>query len=172
MSETLARTEARAVGFVTAHTSRHTYSAIDNRPEVLFFPSVRFQTADSRTIEFENNLGSNAPPRIGDEVTVLYDPARPEKAKARGGEGRPGVHVEGRPQSVTRCGSDLSRDDGVLLSLLRVGDRLGVAGVAPHDEGYAPSPQGVATSRLAEPRIRGRAGPLPRPSERIPRTCS
>ncbi len=81
MSETLTRTEARAVGVVTAHTSRRTYSAMDNRPEVLFFPSVRFQTADGRTVEFENDLGSNAPPRVGDEVTVLYDPARPEEAK-------------------------------------------------------------------------------------------
>jgi uncharacterized protein DUF3592 len=81
VSETLAETEARAVGVVTTHKSRRTYSAIDNRPEVLFFPSVGFQTAYGRTVEFENDLGSNAPPRVGDEVTVLYDPARPEEAK-------------------------------------------------------------------------------------------
>jgi len=81
VSETLAKTDARAVGVVTAHKSRRSYSAMDNRPEVLFFPSVRFQTADGRTVEFENDLGSNAPPRVGDEVTVLYDPARPEEAK-------------------------------------------------------------------------------------------
>ena len=81
MSETLARTGARAVGVVTAHTSRRSYSATDNRPEVLFFLSVRFQTADGRIVEFENDLGSNAPPRVGDKVTVLYDPARPEEAK-------------------------------------------------------------------------------------------
>ena len=42
---------------------------------------MRFQTAEGRTVEFENDLGSNAPPRVGDEVTVLYDPARPEEAK-------------------------------------------------------------------------------------------
>ena len=82
MSETLARTEARAVGVVTAHTSRRTYSGIDQRPEVLFYPSVRFQTEDGKTVEFENRLGSNAPPRVGEEVTVVYDPARPEEAKA------------------------------------------------------------------------------------------
>ena len=81
MSETLARTEARAVGVVTAHTSRRTYSGIDQRPEVLFYPSVRFQTEDGKTVEFENRLGSNAPPRVGEEVTVVYDPARPEEAK-------------------------------------------------------------------------------------------
>ena len=83
MSETLPKAEARAVGVVTAHKSRRTYSGIDNRPEVLFFPSVRFQTADGRSVEFENDLGSNAPPRVGDEVTVLYDPLRPEEAQIK-----------------------------------------------------------------------------------------
>ncbi len=81
MSETLARTEARAMGVVMAHTSRRTYSAMDNRPGVLFYPSVRFQTADGRTVEFHNKLGTNAPPRVEDEVTVIYDPQRPEEAK-------------------------------------------------------------------------------------------
>lgn len=54
---------------------------MDQRPGVLFYPSVRFQTADGRTVEFQSKLGSNAPPRVGDEVTVLYDPQRPEEAR-------------------------------------------------------------------------------------------
>jgi hypothetical protein len=32
-------------------------------------------------VEFENKLGSNAPPRVGERVTVLYEPQRPEEAK-------------------------------------------------------------------------------------------
>ena len=48
---------------------------------LLYFPSVRFQTADGRTIEFQNKTGTNAPPRVGDEVAVLYDPAWPEEAE-------------------------------------------------------------------------------------------
>jgi len=48
---------------------------------VLYYPSVRFQAADGRTVEFQNKLGTNVPPRAGDEVTVIYDPARPEQAK-------------------------------------------------------------------------------------------
>ena len=47
----------------------------------MFFPSVRFQTADGRIVEFQNKVGSNAPPRVGDEVTVLYDPEHPEEAR-------------------------------------------------------------------------------------------
>ena len=80
MSETRAITEARAVGVVTGHTSRSTHH-VDDPPGRVFFPSVRFRTADSRTVEFENKLGTNAPPRVGERVTVLYDPERPEEAK-------------------------------------------------------------------------------------------
>jgi hypothetical protein len=79
LSETRATTEARAVGVVTGHTSRSTYDL--DSPGRLLFPSVRFQTADGRTVEFQNKVGSNAPPRVGDEVTVLYDPERPEEAR-------------------------------------------------------------------------------------------
>lgn len=80
MSDTLVSAEARAVGIVTDHTSRRTYGT-DHGVDVLFYPSVRFQTADGRTVEFQNKIGTNAPPRVGDEVTVLYDPTRPEEAK-------------------------------------------------------------------------------------------
>jgi hypothetical protein len=52
----------------------------------VIFPSLRFQTADGRTVEFQNKLGTNAPPRVGDEVTVFYDPARPEDAKVALGD--------------------------------------------------------------------------------------
>ena len=47
---------------------------------------MRFQTADGRTAEFQNNIGTNAPPRVGDEVIVLYDPGRPEDAKVALGD--------------------------------------------------------------------------------------
>ena len=80
MSDTLLSTEARAVGIVTDHTSRRSHG-MDHRARVLFYPSVRFQTTDGRTVEFQNKLGTNAPPRVGDQLTVIYDPARPEGAK-------------------------------------------------------------------------------------------
>lgn len=80
MGDTLVGTEARAVGIVTDHTSRRSHG-MDHRAHVLFYPSVRFQTADSRTVEFQNKLGTNVPPQVGDEVTVIYDPVRPEEAK-------------------------------------------------------------------------------------------
>ena len=54
---------------------------MDHRVDVLFYPSVRFQTADGRTVEFQNKIGTNVPPGVGDQVTVIYDPAWPEEAK-------------------------------------------------------------------------------------------
>ena len=80
MSDTLVSTEARAVGMVTDYTFRRSYG-MDHRVDVLFYPSVRFQSPDGRTVEFQNKLGTNVPPRVGDEVPVIYDPARPEEAK-------------------------------------------------------------------------------------------
>lgn len=74
------RTGTRTVGVVTSHTSRRSHG-MDNHTSVLFFPSVRFQTEDGKTVEFHNKVGSNAPPKVGEEVTVIYDPERPEEAK-------------------------------------------------------------------------------------------
>jgi hypothetical protein len=54
------------VGVVTDYTSRRSYSSMDHRASLLIFPSVRFQTQDGKTVEFENKVGSNAPSRVGD----------------------------------------------------------------------------------------------------------
>ncbi len=75
MSETQPTGELQATGIVIAHHSRQ-YSR-----DVLIHPVVRFQTQDGRTVEFESATGSNMPPKVGEEVTVLYDPLRPEEAK-------------------------------------------------------------------------------------------
>jgi hypothetical protein len=77
LSETQPSGELSAVGVVIGHSFRPSYSG----PGGVVYPSVRFQTADGRTIEFQNGLGSNAPPRVGEQVTVFYDPGRPEDAK-------------------------------------------------------------------------------------------
>ena len=82
MSETQPGSELKAVGVVIGHTSRRSYAGSGG----VTFPSVRFQTADGRTVEFQNKLGTNAPPRVGDEVTVFYDPWRPEDAKIAMGD--------------------------------------------------------------------------------------
>src|SRR3712207_620853 len=49
----------------------------------LSHPVVRFVTGDGRTVEFESQAGSNLAPKVGQQVTVLYDPLRPEEAKIR-----------------------------------------------------------------------------------------
>lgn len=68
--------ETNAVGIVTGHNARRYPSG-----SVLIHPTVRFQTPDDRTVEFESPVGSNVPPKVGEEVTVRYDPSRPEAAR-------------------------------------------------------------------------------------------
>ena len=77
MSETQPRSELSAVGVVTGHTFRAGHGGSTG----VIYPSVRFQTAEGRTVEFQNGVGSNAPPKVGEEVTVYYYPERPEEAK-------------------------------------------------------------------------------------------
>lgn len=72
--------EARTTGTVIGHSHRRRYG-MDHGVSVLIYPVVRFQTEDGRTIEFESGLGSNMPPKVGEEVEVFYDPARPEEAR-------------------------------------------------------------------------------------------
>lgn len=68
--------EIQTTGVVTDHKSRRHHGG--GRPSVLIYPVVKFQTQDGETIEFESGLGSNMPPKVGEEVTVLYDPSRPD----------------------------------------------------------------------------------------------
>jgi len=79
LSDMHPQSQLTAIGVVTGHTSRRSYAS--DHPGMLLFPSVRFQTADGRTVEFQSKVGSNAPAKVGEEVTVFYDPERPEDAK-------------------------------------------------------------------------------------------
>lgn len=47
---------------------------------MLYHPVVRFATADGQRIEAESRTGSNPPSaRVGQTVTVRYDPTTPER---------------------------------------------------------------------------------------------
>ena len=81
MSETQPGSESSTVGVVISHTFRRSYAGSGG----VIYPSVRFHTADGRTVEFQNKIGTNAPPRVGDEVTVIYDPEQPEEARLSAG---------------------------------------------------------------------------------------
>jgi hypothetical protein len=74
------RTKLSAVGVVTDLTGEVIFGGYGSSRHAVSYPRVRFQTADGRTIEFRSKTGTNAPPQVGDEVTVYYDPERPEEA--------------------------------------------------------------------------------------------
>lgn len=75
---------ASATGTVTDSVGRW-YSDPGDDPGVskLSHPVVRFVTGDGRTVEFESQVGSNLAPKVGQEVTVLYDPLNPKEARIR-----------------------------------------------------------------------------------------
>jgi Protein of unknown function (DUF3592) len=71
--------ELRATGIVIDHKVRSS-GGFDSYSRLLF-PVVRFETQDGTSVEFESGLGTNIPPRVGEEVTVIYEPSRPQEAK-------------------------------------------------------------------------------------------
>jgi Protein of unknown function (DUF3592) len=46
-----------------------------------YFSRVEFMTADGHRHKFSSESGKPKPPRIGDEVSVLYDPVMPDWAR-------------------------------------------------------------------------------------------
>ncbi len=73
-----AGTAQRATGVVVGQRSSWSSSA---QSDMLVHPVVRYRTADGREVTFQASVGS-APPvhTVGQRVTVLYDPAAPERA--------------------------------------------------------------------------------------------
>jgi hypothetical protein len=47
----------------------------------VYYPVVRFTTAEGRTVEFRSSTGSSSAPDVGDRVEVLYDSDDPQDAK-------------------------------------------------------------------------------------------
>jgi uncharacterized protein DUF3592 len=73
-----------AKGTITDSVSRwHSDPGDDPGVSRLSHPVVRFVTGDGRTVEFESQVGSNLAPKVGQQVTVLYDPLNPKEAKIK-----------------------------------------------------------------------------------------
>jgi Protein of unknown function (DUF3592) len=75
---------ASAKGTVTDSVSRwHSDPGDDPGVSRLSHPVVRFVTGDGRTVEFESQVGSTLAPKVGQQVTVLYDPLKPKEARIK-----------------------------------------------------------------------------------------
>ncbi|NOS86143.1 MAG: DUF3592 domain-containing protein [Ignavibacteria bacterium] len=90
-----------AIGIISyVRTKRFLSSAVETRGQVIgnvfkgsgegggsmYSPKIQFTDRMGKQFEFTENWSSNRPDfKIGDEVIVLYDPARPQKAR-RGGK--------------------------------------------------------------------------------------
>ncbi len=48
------------------------------RVQEYYYAIIEFTTADGATVRAKSQIGHGRPPRIGDTVSILYDPRRPE----------------------------------------------------------------------------------------------
>ncbi len=56
----------------------------DGNTSYMYYPEVKFQTADGKSITFQANTGSNPPSySVGEKIDVLYLPESPNKAKIK-----------------------------------------------------------------------------------------
>ncbi|GAA3109900.1 DUF3592 domain-containing protein [Streptosporangium carneum] len=59
----------------------------------VYYPTLRFQTVQGSVVETESDLGSNpSPVRPGQQVMVVYDPERPQRARLDGAGGKGVLH--------------------------------------------------------------------------------
>ncbi|MEV7009669.1 DUF3592 domain-containing protein [Streptosporangium sp. NPDC051022] len=59
----------------------------------VYYPTLRFQTVQGSVVETESDLGSNpSPVRPGQQVMVVYDPARPQRVRLDGAGGSGVLH--------------------------------------------------------------------------------
>lgn len=85
----LARHGVRVPGVVT----RLRWDSSESGSGGSHYPTLRFQTREGEMVEAESDLGTNpAPARVGQQVTVLYDPAKPVRARLDTAFGRGTVH--------------------------------------------------------------------------------
>lgn len=72
--------EIRATGTVIGHRHKKR-RGVGNKVDILVHAIVEFEAEGGDIVEFESGLGSNIPPKVGEEVEVFYDPSRPEEAR-------------------------------------------------------------------------------------------
>lgn len=54
---------------------------------IVYMPTVEFTTADGTPVRATSHIGTNPRPgRVGDTVTVLYDPRNPKKVRVQSGK--------------------------------------------------------------------------------------
>ncbi|MBO0884632.1 MAG: DUF3592 domain-containing protein, partial [Mycobacterium sp.] len=79
------RGAARAQGTIVAFDARDP-GTVDTHG-IVYMPTVDFVTADGTPVRATSTIGTNPRPgRVGDTVTVLYDPGNPRKVRVQSGQ--------------------------------------------------------------------------------------
>jgi len=74
-------TAAAAEGRIVDYTADRDLS--DDDDQVMYTPVIEFTTSDERVLRFTAGTSSSSRPAVGRQVTVLYDPAQPERARLK-----------------------------------------------------------------------------------------
>ena len=81
------RVAQRAPGRVVGHKADD-YAVRPGDVNLLIHPIVEYRAGDGRPVSFEHPVGrTSAAFSVGEEVTVMYDPAHPENARIETGWG-------------------------------------------------------------------------------------
>lgn len=71
-----------ASGMVVGHEPESSSTRTGGRSQGLFAPIISFNASDGRTVQFTSSeYAAQSLYPLGRQVTVLYDPARPERAE-------------------------------------------------------------------------------------------
>ncbi|MEU0479336.1 DUF3592 domain-containing protein [Streptosporangium sp. NPDC006013] len=69
------------------------WSSSNGNDSGVYYPTLQFQTVQGPVVETESDLGSNpSPVRPGQQVMVVYDPERPQRARLDSVGGRGVLH--------------------------------------------------------------------------------
>lgn len=84
---TIVAFDARDPGMIRARGGRFAVSGWAGDTQMVYMPTVEFTTADGTPVRATSNIGTNPRPgRVGDRVTVLYDPRNPQKVRVESGK--------------------------------------------------------------------------------------
>jgi anti-sigma factor RsiW len=84
---TIVALDPRVPGTIRAPGGKFGFGGWQGSDEMVYMPTVEFTTADGTQVKATSNVGTNPRPgRVGDTVTVLYDPRNPQKVRVQSGK--------------------------------------------------------------------------------------
>jgi hypothetical protein len=79
--------DTRTPGMINVPATGFRFGGPSGNTQMVSMPTVEFTTADGTAVRATSHIGTSPRPgRVGDEVTVLYDPRNPHKVRVQSGK--------------------------------------------------------------------------------------